>query len=110
MYYKGAFSTGREMLGDVDVSVKIWRKGAAGSDLAAISDEMKLLRVLGGHGVNVARVMHPGIIEIMYPPMSGTEFQCVVTEYSPVGYLDKYVQNYLAGNYYTMFLILDLFL
>jgi UDP-glucose 6-dehydrogenase len=74
----------------------------------AISDEMKLLRVLGGHGVNVARVMHPGIIEIMYPPMSGTEFQCVVTEYSHVGYLDKYMQNYLAGTFICYLIVFSL--
>lgn len=99
MHYKGTYNTGREWPGDVDVSIKIWRKGSTGSsDLATISEEMKALRVLGGIGVNVARVMHPGILDVVYPPMSGTEFQCVVTEYSNIGFLDKYMQTYLTEN------------
>ena len=99
MYYRGSFSSGRELLGEKDVSVKIWRKGGGGVDIGLLTDELKTLRALASSGVNVARIMHSGVIDLVYPPVNGAEYRCIVSEASELGYLDQYISNYLTGEH-----------
>ena len=95
LLYRGNFVSSR---GTEDVSVKVWRKPSAGSDITVIKNEVAILRALAASGSNVAHILHSNVADITYPPIGGVEFSCIICEYGDFGYLDQFLQSYVQAN------------
>jgi len=91
--YKGILTSTR---GNENVSVFVWRKNLS-LDATRFEAELKELRLLASSCRHVARIMHNSLLDVRYPPNSGQELSCIVSEYSEYGSLEQFVQSNAEG-------------
>lgn len=89
IYCKGTVNSNR---GAEDVSVFAWRKNTS-IDSVALRQEIKMLKIIAASSNGtVTRIMHNGSLNINN---NGGEITAIVSEYSEIGYLDRFINSYL---------------
>jgi serine/threonine protein kinase len=103
--YKGALSYSSSGVNlpqppAMDVACLVWSKHAGTVDAKALAAEMKALRALSRRSNLVTALVSSGSLDITLPSPQGSaaEFQCIPSEHSDIGYLDRYLFNYLQAH------------
>jgi serine/threonine protein kinase len=89
VYCKGTVNSDR---GAEDVSVFAWRKNTS-IDSVTLRQDIKMLKIIAASSNGtVTRIMHNGALNITN---NGGEITAIVSEYSEIGYLDRFISSYL---------------